>query len=705
MASTRRQVLTAGGALTVAIALPWRALADAPPAPMPVSAFIRVPEKGPVVLVMPRVEMGQGVYTSLAMLLAEELEIGLDQVKLEPAPPNPDLYSDPVNGEQVTGTSATTLAWYQPLREAGARARMMLIVAAAQRWGVKPQACRAERGLVIGPKNQKATYGALTKAASTLTPPEKVTLKPQSACRLLGRPIARLDQGEKVTGAAQYGIDVRLPGMVYAAIAQCPAFGGKLASVDPAPAMKVGGVRQVVRLDDAVAVIGDHTFAAVKGLKSLQPVWDFGPGAADDSAGLLARMDKASLNAGVPGTKTGDAAAALAGARRRLEATYQLPLLAHATMEPLNCTVLVGDGAAEVWVGTQSPVRARDAIARAAGVAADKVTVHPLLLGGGFGRRLHVDFIAKAGEVARQVPGKPVKVTWTREEDIRHDRYRPCYFDRLAAGLDETGRILAWSHRTCAGAVSWQWDPTSLKDGLDSDAVDTAAGIYGIDNVLTDYVRLDPGQVPLGWWRGVGPTHNLFMVESFIDELAAAAGADPLAFRLKHLGAQPRAAAVLQAAAKAAGWGTPLPPGRGRGVSLCPSFGSFLAEVAEVAVAADGKVKVDKVTCAVDCGRIVNPDTIRAQVEGGINFGLTAALWGEVTLDKGRIVQSNFNDYRPMRISEAPVVETVIIASDEASGGIGEPPCSATAPALANAIFAATGKRLRKLPIGTQLKA
>lgn len=704
MAETRRQVLAGAGGLVLTVTLPWRSRADEA-APPPVTAFIRVPEKGPIILVMPRVEMGQGVYTSLAMMLAEELEVDLDQVVLEPAPPNPDLYSDPVNGEQVTGTSATTLSWYQPLREAAARARLMLIAAAAHRWGVKPEACHAERAVVIGPGNRKASYGSLSKAAATMPAPAKVALKPASACKLLGRPIARLDQGEKVRGKALYGIDVRLPGMVYAAIALCPAFGGRLKGVDPAPALAVPGVTQVVRLDDAVAVIGVHTFAATKGLKALQPTWDPGPGAADDSAGLLARMEKASQSPGVPGTKTGDAASALAGAHSRLEATYQMPLLAHATMEPLNCTVLVADGAAEVWVGTQSPVRARDAIAKAARVAPEKVTVHPLLLGGGFGRRLSVDFIEKAGEIARQVPGKPVKVTWTREEDIRHDCYRPCYFDRLAAGLDATGRIIAWTHRTCAGAVSYQWDPTSLKDGLDSDAVDTAAGVYGIDNVLTDYVRLDPGQVPLGWWRGVGPTHNLFMVESFIDELAAAAGDDPLAFRLGHLTAQPRAVAVLRAAAKAAGWGTPLPKGRGRGLSLCPSFGSFLAEVAEVTVAEGGQVKVDKVTCAVDCGRIVNPDTIRAQVEGGINFGLTAALWGEVTLDKGRIVQSNFNDYRPMRISEAPAVQTVILDSDQAPGGIGEPPCSAAAPALANAIFAANGRRIRKLPIAGQLKA
>ena len=704
MAETRRSILAGAGGLVVAVTLPWKARAEDVPTPPPISAFIRVPEQGPIVLVMPRVEMGQGVYTALAMLLAEELEVGLDQVTLEAAPPDPDLYSDPINGEQVTGTSATVMAWHEPLREAGARARTMLIAAAAARWGVKPAACRAKRGVVIGPGGERASYGALSKAASALPAPTKVVLKTPEQWTLLGKPVARLDQQAKVNGAAQYGIDTRLPGMVYAAVAACPAFGGKLTSVDPAPALAVAGVRQVVRLPDAVAVVADHTWAAFKGLKALEPAWDLGPGVADSSERVWAAMAKASASPGAVGVKTGDAAASLAGAARRVSAIYQIPLLAHATMEPINCTALVKDGTAEVWLGTQAPVRARDAAARGARIAPDKVTVHNLLLGGGFGRRLYVDHVEQASAIARQIPGRPVKVTWSREEDIRHDHYRPCYFDRLEGGLDAAGNVIAWTHRTCASAVSYEWDPTSLKDGLDPDAVDPAAGVYDFPSLLTDYVRVEPGQVPTGWWRGVGPTHNLYMVESFMDELAAAAGADPLAFRLKHLAAQPRAAGVLRVAAKAAGWGTPLSNGRGRGISLSPSFGSFLAEVAEVTVT-EGKVKVDKVTCAVDCGHTVNPDTIRAQVEGGINFGLTAGLWGEVTLDKGQIVQSNFNNYRPMRISEAPAVETVIVASNEASGGIGEPPCSAAAPALANAVFAATGKRIRRLPIGDQLSA
>lgn len=690
----------AGGGLLLAIA-PTLAIADG--APPPTSAFIRVPQTGPVVLIMPRVEMGQGVYTSLAMLLAEELEVGLDQVVLEAAPPNPDLYSDPINGEQVTGTSATTMAWYDPLRQAGATVRTLMIAAAAQRFGVPPSECHAERGEVVhAASHRKASYGSLAKAAGALPVPAKVTLKKPDEWRLLGKPIPRLDQADKVDGRAQFGIDVRLPGMVYATVAACPAFGGKLKSVDEAPALKVAGVRKIVRLPDAVAVVADHTGAAFKGLKALAIDWDLGPGADEGSAGAWAAMDKASASPGAVGVKTGDAEAALAAAAKRLEAVYRLPLLAHAAMEPISCTVQVRDGGAEVWVGTQSPVRARDAAAKGAGVPADKVIVHNLLLGGGFGRRLYVDHIEQAAAIARQVDG-PVKVTWTREEDIRHDHYRPCYLDRLAAGLGADGRIVAWKHRVTASAVSELWAAGSLQNGVDPDALDPAAGPYDFANVLTDYVRVEPGQVPTGWWRGVGPTHNTFMVESFMDEMAALAGADPLAFRLKHLGKAPRAAAVLKAVGEASGWGSPLPAGRGRGVSLVASFGSFLAEVAEVEVQKDGTVKVVKVTCALDCGRIVNPDTIRAQVIGGINFGLTAALWGEVTFEKGQIKQSNFSDYRPLRMAEAPVVTTVILTSDEAPGGIGEPPCSAISPAVTNAIFAASGKRIRSLPIGTQL--
>ncbi|HXU98872.1 MAG TPA: molybdopterin cofactor-binding domain-containing protein, partial [Caulobacteraceae bacterium] len=498
--SRRGFVLTAvGGGLLLAIR-PALALADAPPARPPPSAFIRVPETGPVVLVMPRVEMGQGVYTSLAMLLAEELEVGLDQIVVEAAPPDAALYSDPINGEQVTGTSATTMAWYDPLRQAGATVRILMIDAAATRFGVPAAELTAERGQVIHARSgRKATYGSLAKAAAALPVPANVALKEPSQWRLLGKPIPRIDQADKVFGRAQFGIDVRLPGMVFATVAACPAFGGKLKGVDDAPALKVAGVIKVVRLPDAVAVVARHTGAAIKGLKSLTPDWDLGPGADNSSAATWAAMEKESATPGVTGVKTGDADAAMAGAAKKLEAVYRLPLLAHATMEPINCTVHVKDGGAEVWVGTQAPVRARDAAAKGAGVAPEKVIVHNQLLGGGFGRRLYVDHIGQAAAIAREVPA-PVKVIWTREEDIRHDHYRPCYLDRLAAGLDAKGRIVAWKHCVAASAVSELWAAGSLQNGLDPDALDPAAGPYDFANVLTDYVRVEPGQVPTGWW-------------------------------------------------------------------------------------------------------------------------------------------------------------------------------------------------------------
>ncbi len=559
--------------------------------------------------------------------------------------------------------------------------------------------CRAARGEVIhDASGRRLAYGALAADAAKRPVPASVPLKTPNQWTLIGSPIARLDQPGKVNGAAVFGIDVRLPGMAFATVAACPTFGGTLKKVDDSKARAVKGVRQIVRLPDAVAVVADHTGAARKGLAALDIIWDDGPGAGDSSATIAAAMARAVLSPGAVGVKTGDAAAALKGAVTVVEATYDMPLLAHAPMEPINCTVHVRLDAVEVWTGTQAPVRARDAAAKAAGVAPEKVAIHGLLLGGGFGRRLYVDHVAQAVEIGRHVDG-PVKVVWSREEDIRHDHYRPCYHDRLAGGLDARGALVAWTHRTCASAVSELWQAGSLKDGVDPDAIDSAAGPYAMPNILIDYVRVEPGLAPTGWWRGVGPTHNTFMVESFLDEMAAAAHQDPVVFRRGLLGAAPRALAVLELAAAKAGWGAPLPAGRGRGVSLVASFGSFLAQVAEVTVSPDGTLRVDRVVCAVDCGQVVNPDIVRAQIEGGVMFGLTAVLHGEITLEKGAVVQANFDDYPLLTIDAAPVVETHIVASREPPGGIGEPPTAAIAPAVANAVFAATGKRIRRLPL------
>ncbi len=697
---SRRRFLeaTAAGGLLLGFPLVAATAADPKQVVAP-HAFLRIDPDNRITLIAPRVEMGQGVYTSLAMLLAEELEVGLDQLSIEPAPPNAKLYSDPINGEQVTGTSATTMAYYDPLRQAGAIARTLLITAAARAWSVPAADCSAARAEIThAASGRKVSYGAVAAAAARLPVPKRVALKSPQDFAVIGKPTHRLDGADKVTGKAQFGIDVRLPDMKIATVAACPVFGGRLRSVDDEKAKAVKGVHAIVRLPDAVAVIADHMGAAKKGLAALAIVWDEGPNATLSSAGIVDALAKAAAQPGAVSTNTGDAAAGLKGAAKRVSATYQIPFLAHAPMEPMNCTAHVRKDGCDIWVGTQAPVRAREAAAHAAGLPPAKVTVHNQLIGGGFGRRLFVDHIVQAVAIAKTVP-YPVKVIWTREEDIRHDAYRPYYYDQLEAGLDADGKPVAWTHRVAGASVSARWDPTSVKDGLDSDAVDSAAGPYGFPAVLIDYVRHEVPHLPIGWWRGVGPTHNVFVVESFIDELAAAAGQDPIAYRRALLGDAPRVLAVLDLAAEKAGWGTKLGTRQGRGVSVLASFGSFLAQVAEVTVKPDGSVRVDRVVCAVDCGRTVNPDTVKAQVEGGIIFGITAALYGEITVDKGRVVQGNFDSYRLLRIDEAPVVEVHLVASDEAPGGIGEPGTATVAAAVTNAIFAATGQRIRTLPV------
>jgi isoquinoline 1-oxidoreductase subunit beta len=496
---------------------------------------------------------------------------------------------------------------------------------------------------------------------------------------------------------------VKVPGMKIATVAACPVFGGKLAGVDDGKAKAIKGVHQIVRLGDAVAVVADHMWAAKQGLAALDIRWNEGQNAKLSTADIVQQLEAASQKPGVVARKEspaqGDMAKVMAGAAQKVEAIYEVPLLAHATMEPLNCTVHVRQDGCDVWVGTQVATRAQATAAQVTGLPPDKIRVHNHLLGGGFGRRLEVDFITQAVQIAKQVDG-PVKVIWTREEDIQHDIYRPYYYDRLAAGLDEQGLPLAWSHRVTASSILARWLPPAFKDGLDTDAVEGAVEPpYALPNVLVDYVRQEPPGIVTGWWRGVGPTHNIFVVESFIDELAAAAHKDPAEYRRALLDKSPRARAVLDLAAEKAAWGRPLPAGHGRGVSVQHAFGSYLAQVAEVAVSKEGEVRVQRVVCAVDCGITVNPDTVKAQMEGGIIFGITGVLFGEITIKDGRVEQNNFNDYRILRINEAPVVEVHLVKSTESPGGIGEPGTSAIAPAVTNAIFAATGKRVRKLPI------
>jgi isoquinoline 1-oxidoreductase subunit beta len=678
------------------------------------NAFIRIDRAGRVALIMHKVEMGQGTYTSIPMLLAEELEVDLGEVRLEPAPPDDKRYAEPLFGFQVTGGSTSVRGAWEPLRRAGAAARSLLISAAAQTWKVDPDTCRAEHGVVIHPPSgRRLTYGALADKAANQPLPNRTVLKEPKDFKLIGTPVKRLDGRAKVDGTAQFGIDVRLPGMKIATVAACPVFGGKLAGVDDTRAKAIKGVRQVVRLENAVAVVADHMWAAQQGLAALDLRWDAGPNAGLGTADIVRRLEAASRTAGSVARQEGDVTKAMAGAARKVEVVYEVPFLAHATMEPINCTVHVRKDGCDVWVGTQVQARAQAAAAQATGLPVGKVRVHNHLLGGGFGRRLEVDFIFQAAQIAKQVEG-PVKVVWTREEDIQHDMYRPYYYDRIAAGLDGQGMPIAWSHRLVGPSILARWAPRTLRamraigfrsvvatlKGVDLDVVEGAAEPpYELPNVLVDYVRQEPPGIPTAFWRGVGPTHSVFVVESFIDELAAAAQQDPLAYRRALLGKSPRARAVLDLAAERAGWGQPLPVGSGRGISVQYAFGSYLAQVAEVTVSKEGAVRVPRVVCAVDCGIIVNPDTVRAQMESGIIFGLTAALFGEITIKDGRVEQHNFNDYRMLRIHEAPMIDVSLVKSDAAPGGIGEAGTVALAPALTNAIFAATGKRIRKLPV------
>jgi isoquinoline 1-oxidoreductase beta subunit len=548
----------------------------------------------------------------------------------------------------------------------------------------------------------------VAEAAARLPLPKKVELKPASAFTLIGKPHHRLDSSIKANGQAQFGIDARLPNMGIATVAMSPVPGGKLAGVDEQKALAVKGVRQVIKLDDAVAVVGDHFWAAKQGLAAAAPRWNDGTNAGVTTASIVADMMKASEKTGAVATNKGDALKALGGRdARRIDVVYEDPFLAHATMEPMNCTVDLKPDGCDIYCGTQVPSFAQGAAARITGLPLEQVRVHNHYLGGGFGRRLEVDYVAQAVQLAKVAKG-PLKVVWTREEDVQHDMFRPYYVDRLSARLDDKGMPVAWFHRVTGSSIMARFAPNNVKDGVDPDAVEAAADIqYAIPDMRVEYVRHEP-PVATAFWRGVGPTHNVWVVESFIDELAHAGKHDPVAFRRALLKDAPRKLGVLNLAAEKAGWGTPPKAiaGRrvGRGVSCQFAFGSYLAQVADVSVGPDGDVRVHRVVCAVDCGHTVNPDTVVAQMEGGIIFGITAALWGEITLDKGRVQQSNFNDYRVMRINEAPAIEVHIVTSKDDPGGIGEPGTSGAAPALTNAVFAATGKRIRKLPIGEQLK-
>ncbi|WP_249212470.1 xanthine dehydrogenase family protein molybdopterin-binding subunit [Acetobacter persici] len=668
------------------------------------NAFIRITPQGAVTFIMRYAEMGQGIYTGISMLLAEELGVTLDQVTVEAAPADP-AYVDSVAGEEETGGSSSTRDSWVPLREAGAAARMMLVAAAAQIWGVPEAACQTRNGQVFHPDSGRSlSYGALAEAAARQPVPAKVVLKSPSDFSVIGTNPRRLDTKAKTNGSAQFGIDVQVPGMKIGRIMACPVKGGHLTGYDRAAALAVPGVVDVVTLPDALAVIGEHMWAAIKGLDAAAPQWDYGPNAATSSSDIIARMKAASDQSGVVALKAGNAEDALKQAHTRIDAVYELPFLAHAALEPINTTLHIRPDGADVWVGTQVPGRARQEVADATGLRPETIAVHNHLIGGGFGRRLDSNSIGQAARFAKQVP-YPVKLIWTRKEDITHDQFRPYYYDRVSAGLTQNGAISGWHHRTTGSAVTARWYPEGMQGGLDPDAVEGATQTpYNLPDHLVEFVRDEPEALTTLWWRGVGPTHNVFVVESMIDELAHQASQDTLAFRKTLAAHQPRALKVLNEVEKQSGWGKSLPPGHGMGVALHYSFQTWAATVLEVAVEADGQIRLIQAHSAVDCGPVVFPDGIVAQIQGGLIFGLTMALYNEITLKNGRVEQTNFHNYRMMRLNEAPDIQVHLVSDPDAEiGGIGEVGTVAAAPALANALFAATGKRLRRIPFARQM--
>jgi isoquinoline 1-oxidoreductase beta subunit len=690
---------TVGAGLVIGFRIPTRG--EQEPAPFAPNAWLRIGADDSVLVIVDRSEMGQGVTTALPMLLAEELEADWTKVQIEFAPAD-KAYVNPLFGLQGTGGSTSVRAAWTPLRKAGAAAREVLITAAAQRWGVNRTECHAERGAVVHAKTRRRLrYGQLAARAAALPVPADVPLKDRKDWRIVGKPTKRLDTPSKTNGRAKFGIDVWVPGLRVAVVARSPVFGGKVKSFDATAARAIEGVRDVVQISSGVAVVGTGYWPARQGRDALKVEWDEGPVATVSSASISQLFAERAGQAGAVARHDGDPEGALGGAASRIEADYELPFLAHTTMEPMNCTAHVRADGVDIWAPTQFQGGAQGLGAQIGGVPPEKVQVHTTYLGGGFGRRFELDFIQEALETSKAAGGVPVKVVWSREDDIRNAQYRPANFHRMRAGLGADGRPVAWTHRIVAPSIMARVFPGSVQNGLDGEAVEGGKEMaYAIPNVHVDYVLTDTG-IPVGFWRSVNNSFNAFAVETFVDELAAAAKVDPFEYRRGLLANAPRHRGVLELAAAKAGWGTPLAAGRARGIAVHKSFESFVAQVAEVSVSPAGEVRVHRVVCAVDCGMTVNPDTIEAQMQSGIVFGLTAALKGAITIDKGRVQQGNFDDYEMLRLADVPVIEVYIVPSSEAPGGVGEPGTPPIAPAVCNAIFAATGKRIRKLPIGT----
>ena len=706
IASTRRgflkTVAAAGGGLVIAGYLPTSPAARlaAQRGAFEPNVWIRINADNSVRIMLSMLEMGQGVMTAMPMLVAEELDIDWNSITTEWAPADRRYGNPSFGGSQTTAGSNSTRGMWRLLREAGASARAMLVTAAAQTWGVAADTLTTEKGEVVhAASGRRVKYGALVDRAATVPVPAKVVLKDPKAFRVLGQPLPRLDVPSKVNGTAEFGMDVKRPGMLVARVVRCPVFGGKVASFNADKAKAVAGVKQVVQISTGIAVVADGYWAASRGVQALQVTWDEGALATLDSAGIKRRYVELAAQPGAVARNEGNADAPLAANARAVERVFEVPFLAHAPMEPMNCTAHVQADRCDVWVSTQSQTATQQAAMAATGLPESKVFVHTAYMGGGFGRRGEGDFVTDAVETSKAV-GAPVKVIWSREDDTKHDYYRPVTYVRMWGAVDAAGKPTLWKQRLVQQSLLKRLNPNALagSKGVDAISVEGAANLpYAIPNLRVEYTETDPG-IPFGFWRSVGSSVNGFVTEAFIDEMATMAGKDPYQFRRDLLASHPRHRAVLDLVAEKAEWTKPLPSGRFRGIAVHECFGSIIGLVTEISIASNA-VRTHKVTCAVDCGWIVNPDTIKAQMEGGVIYGLSAALRGQITIDKGRVVQSHFGDYQVVRIQEAPVVETFIVQSTAAPGGIGEPSTAVIAGSLANAVFAATGKRVYSLPI------
>jgi isoquinoline 1-oxidoreductase subunit beta len=669
----------------------------APDEPVVLNAWIHVGTDDRVTILIDKSEMGQSILTGLAMIAADELDCDWSKVRTEFAPAD-KVYINPRFGVQGTGGSSGTPTSWNPLRKASATARAMLLSAAAQQWGVDASECRAENSTIVHASTKRSlSYGSLAESAAKLPVPENVPLKEPSQYHLIGKPTKRLDTPLKVNGGAQYGIDVRQPGMLYAVVARCPVFGGKVASFDAAKAKSTPGVNDVIQISSGVAVVADNTWSAMEGRRALAVQWDEGPNAKLTSAEISKQLSDAAARPGAVARKEGDVEAGLAAAATKFVVDYEVPFLAHATMEPMNCTAHVRADRCDVWAPTQAQTSSQATAAKITGLDTSSVFVHTTFLGGGFGRRFEADFIGEAVEVSKAM-NAPVKVTWSREDDMQHDYYRMVSHARGIAGLDADGWPVVWSTRVSSPSLLARFGP--LKDNFDHRSVESLDNVpYAIPNILIEFQLVNTG-VPIGFWRSVGASQNGFFLESFTDEMATAGKKDPYEFRRRLLAKSPRHLKVLETAAENAGWGKPLPAGRFRGIAVVTSYDGYVAQVVEISVnRTERTLKVHRVVCALDCGRIVNPSSIDAQAKSSIVYGLTAALHGAITIDHGRVQQHNFNDYKMLRFDEMPDVDVHIVSTDGPPTGAGEFVLPPVAPALCNAIFAATGRRVRRLPI------